>query len=50
MNVRSGLSALLSKKGLGKATPSLDDHGLSQVELGCAAGCSDRKEISKAMP
>ncbi|GJW43978.1 cytochrome c oxidase subunit 2 [Tanacetum coccineum] len=33
-----------------KQTPSLDEHGLSQVEPGCAAGCSDRKEISRAMP
>ncbi|KAI3664406.1 hypothetical protein L1987_89844 [Smallanthus sonchifolius] len=33
-----------------KQTPSLDEHGLSQVEPGCAAGCSDRKEISGAMP
>nr|GEX94274.1 ribosomal protein S1, mitochondrial [Tanacetum cinerariifolium] len=33
-----------------KQTPSLDEHGLSQVEPDCAAGCSDQKEISRAMP
>jgi len=48
----SGRGFLLcyQKGGWVKQTPSLDEHGLSQVEPGCAAGCSDRKEISGAMP
>ncbi|KAI3787542.1 hypothetical protein L1987_42086 [Smallanthus sonchifolius] len=41
---------VIKKGGWVKQTPSLDEHGLSQVEPGCAAGCSDRKEISGAMP
>ncbi|KAI3668737.1 hypothetical protein L1987_88257 [Smallanthus sonchifolius] len=45
-----GFLPCYQKGGWVKQTPSLDEHGLSQVEPGCAAGCSDRKEISGAMP
>ncbi|KVH89092.1 hypothetical protein Ccrd_008920, partial [Cynara cardunculus var. scolymus] len=45
-----GFLPCYQKGGWVKQTPSLDEHGLSQVEPGCAAGCSDRKEISRAMP
>ncbi|GJU29703.1 putative NADH:ubiquinone oxidoreductase, subunit 1/F420H2 oxidoreductase subunit H [Tanacetum coccineum] len=45
-----GFLPCYQKGGWVKQTPSLDEHGLSQVELGCAAGCSDKKEISGAMP
>ncbi|KAI3776138.1 hypothetical protein L1987_45902 [Smallanthus sonchifolius] len=45
-----GFLPCYQKGGWVKKTPSLDEHGLSQVEPGCAAGCSDRKEISGAMP
>ncbi|CAI9282674.1 unnamed protein product [Lactuca saligna] len=45
-----GFLPCYQKRGWVKQTPSLDEHGLSQVEPGCAAGCSDRKEISGAMP
>ncbi|CAI9279753.1 unnamed protein product [Lactuca saligna] len=38
------------KGGWVKQTPSLNEHGLSQVEPGCTDGCSDRKEISGVMP
>ena len=44
-----GFLPCYQKGGWVKQTPSLDEHGLSQVEPGCAAGCSDRKEISGAM-
>ncbi|KAD5318045.1 hypothetical protein E3N88_17991 [Mikania micrantha] len=39
-------SAILGKPK--NQTPSLDEHGLTQVEPGCAAGCSDRKEWGHA--
>ncbi|CAI9279252.1 unnamed protein product [Lactuca saligna] len=47
---KNGFLPCYQKGGWVKQTPSLDEHGLSQVEPGCAAGCSDRKEISGAMP
>ncbi|KAL8255141.1 hypothetical protein R6Q59_033362 [Mikania micrantha] len=39
-----GFLPCYQKGGWVKQTPSLDEHGLSQVEPGCAAGCSDRKD------